>query len=38
MDANIMIPLACIIFLAILNVPIWIALLGGCLPYFLILE
>lgn len=38
MDTNILIPIICILVLAIFNVPIWIALLGGILPYFLFLE
>lgn len=38
MDPNIMIPVLCIVLLAILKAPIWVAVLGGVLPYFFILE
>ena len=41
MDAinwNIWIPIICIVFLAIHNIPIWLAILGGALPYFLFLQ
>ena len=35
---NIWLPIICIVFLAIHNVPIWLAILGGALPYFLFLQ
>mgnify|MGYP002609326959 CR=1 FL=1 len=38
MNINIWLPLLCIVALAMFNVPIWLALLGGALPYFLILQ
>ena len=33
-----MIPLATMVFLAVLGMPIWLALLAGALPYFMFLE
>ncbi len=38
MNLNIWIPILCIVILALLNVPVWLAILGGALPYFLFLE
>ena len=38
MNWNLVFPLASIIFLALLNCPIWVALLGGVLPYFVFLQ
>ena len=38
MDMNIAIPVICVLVLAVLNAPIWLAIIGGVLPYFLILE
>lgn len=35
---NIWLPIVCIVVLAIHNVPIWLAILGGALPYFLFLQ
>lgn len=35
---NIWLPIVCIVFLAINNVPIWLAILGGSLPYFIFLQ
>jgi len=38
MDMNIAIPVICILALALLNTPIWLAIIGGVLPYFMFLE
>ena len=38
MNINIVVPIICILILAMLDVPIWITLIGGVLPYFLLLE
>lgn len=38
MNMQILIPVLCIIVLAMMDVPIWITLIGGVLPYFLFLE
>lgn len=38
MDFMSLLPVLIVVVLAILNVPIWIAILGGMLPYFLFLE
>ena len=38
MDINILIPVLCILVFAVMGIPIWIALLGGILPYFLLLA
>lgn len=35
---NIWLPIVCIVFLAINNIPIWLAILGGSLPYFIFLQ
>ena len=35
---NIWLPIVCIVFLAINNLPIWLAILGGSLPYFIFLQ
>jgi tripartite ATP-independent transporter DctM subunit len=37
-DLNILIPISVMIVLALMNIPIWLAIIGGCLPYFLFLE
>lgn len=38
MNMNIFIPVMSILILAMLNVPIWLSIVGGVLPYFLFLE
>lgn len=38
MNPIIVIPLICIVFLLLLGVPIWIAMLGGVIPYFAFLN
>ena len=38
MNLNVIIPLATIVVFAILGMPIWLALVAGTIPYFLILQ
>ncbi len=38
MNINIWLPVACIVALAVMNIPIWLSILGGVLPYFIILQ
>lgn len=38
MDLNVLLPIGFILLLACLNLPIWIAIFGGLIPYFLFLE
>lgn len=38
MNLDIWIPIFTILTLALLNIPIWIAILGGVLPYFIFLQ
>ncbi len=38
MNWNIWLPVLCIVVMALLNVPIWLSILGGVLPYFLFLQ
>lgn len=38
MNINIWVPIICIVFLAVMNIPLWISIVGGSLTYFLFLE
>jgi len=38
MGASVLVPLLLMVFLALLNIPIWIALLGGCLTWYMYFE
>ena len=38
MNFDIWIPIICIVAMALLNIPMWIAIIGGCLPYFFFIE
>lgn len=38
MNLELIIPIICIVVLTCMNVPVWISMLAGILPYFLILE
>nr|MBQ8245279.1 TRAP transporter large permease [Oscillospiraceae bacterium] len=38
MDLVIIIPLVCIVTLAVLGCPLWLSIVGGTLPFFLVLE
>ena len=38
MNFDIWIPIICIVVMALLNVPMWVAIIGGCLPYFFFIE
>lgn len=35
---NIWLPIVCVVWLALHNMPIWLAIMGGVLPYFLFLQ
>jgi tripartite ATP-independent transporter DctM subunit len=38
MSASVLVPLLLMVFLALLNLPIWLAILGGCLTWYLYFE
>lgn len=38
MNINVFLPLLCIVILAVMGCPIWLAMICGCIPYFGILE
>lgn len=38
MDIVIVIPLVCIVTLAVIGCPLWLSIIGGTLPFFLFLE
>jgi len=38
MNINVWIPIICIVALAVINIPLWISIIGGSMVYFLFLE
>ena len=38
MNINVWVPIICIVALAVINIPLWISIIGGSMVYFLFLE